>query len=55
VPRFFFDIDDGVSLPDVVGRDLDDVEAACREARRLCGDALLDGAAAPCDGAPWRL
>ena len=42
MPRFYFDIDDGVSQPDPDGVDLPDAQAAWAEAVRCCGEMLKD-------------
>ena len=41
VPRFFFDVHDGVSSPDAEGIDLPDLRCAQVEAVRLAGAVLI--------------
>ena len=42
MPRFYFNIDDGVLQPDPDGAELPDAHAAWAEAVRCCGEMLKD-------------
>lgn len=54
MPRYFFHIDDGVSIPDPIGTELPDLTAARFEAVRASGAILedLDGDFWK-SGSPW--
>ena len=55
MPRFHFNIYDGVSLPDEDGTDLPDARNARREAIILAGAVLKDSAKSDTLGDEWRL
>lgn len=55
MPRFHFNIHDGVSLPDRRGTDLPGLHEAQVEALRLAGDLLRDGATRRRLGQDWRM
>ena len=49
MPRYFFHIDDGVSIPDPIGSELPDLAAARSEAVEASGSILAD-----LDGDFWK-
>lgn len=55
MPRYFFQVEDGASLPDLEGTELPDVAAARAEAVRLAGLLLADLGGKFWDQADWRL
>jgi hypothetical protein len=55
VPRYHFNIYDGISAPDRVGTELPDLQTARQEAVRLAGELLADHAEWFWSGQKWRL
>ena len=55
MPRYFFHVHDGSSLPDDEGTELRDLYAAQEEAIRLSGELLRDMGGRFWDGAVWNL
>lgn len=55
MPRYFFNIHDGASIPDAEGTELDDISKAKNEAVRLAGRLLSDNPAQFLNGEHWRL
>jgi hypothetical protein len=55
VPRFHFNVYDGVSTPDLDGTELPDWETARLEAVRLSGEILKDNAKQIALGEDWRI
>jgi len=55
VPRFFFNIDDGVSIPDHAGRELADWHEAQHVAIRLAGEVIADSARRMKLGEDWTM
>ena len=55
MPRFYFDIHDGVAQPDPDGLEMQDKDEAWAEAVRCCGEMLkdLNGQLQP--GSEWRM
>ena len=55
MPRFHFNVYDGVSLPDPVGRDLSDLSEARLEAFRLASELMQEGSTVRRLGGTWRM
>ena len=55
MPRFYFDIHDGVSQPDPDGSEMPDKDAAWSEAVRCCGEMLKDIDGQLQRGSEWRM
>ena len=55
MPRFFFHVIDGVSLPDADGVELPDIWVAQDQAVRLAGEILRETGARIWDSAAWRV
>jgi hypothetical protein len=55
MPRYFFHVHDGHSLPDDTGTELPDVYTAQAEAIRMSGEILRDMGARFWDGTEWKL
>lgn len=55
MPRFHFDVYDGISLPDPQGRELEDWQAARMEAIRYAGEILKDDARRVMLGQGWHM
>lgn len=55
MPRYFFDIRDGEFIPDEVGLDLADLDAARVHAVVRSGDILRENASRFWDGDEWQL
>lgn len=55
MPRFFFHVYDGVSIPDIDGTELADLASARVEAVRLSGALLTDHAEDFWGGHPWSM
>ena len=55
MPRYFFHVYDGYSVPDQDGTELPDIYTAQAQAIRLTGEILRDMGAQFWDGAAWRL
>ncbi len=55
MPRFFFNIHDGASLPDTEGVVLHDIQAARAQAIRTSGELLCDIDPRSWDGDRWRM
>jgi hypothetical protein len=55
VPRYYFNVHDGVSPPDRIGTELPDLKTAHREAIRLAGELLVDHADWFWSGQTWRM
>lgn len=53
MPRYFFHVHDGTSLPDADGTELPDLDAAREEAVRMAGTLLNEHARAFWSGEPW--
>jgi hypothetical protein len=53
VTRYFFHVQDGRSIPDLEGTELDGLDSARVEAVRLSGEMLRDGAREFWEGATW--
>lgn len=55
MPRYFFNVEDGLALPDFAGVELEDIDAARTEAVRL-GEAFIAEEPRAFDaGGPWRV
>ena len=55
MPRFHFNVYDGVALPDLTARDFTDLDGARTEAVRLAGELMQDGATSRRLGDNWRI
>ena len=55
MPRYFFHVHDGASLPDQDGTELPDIYTAQAQAIRTSGEILRDTGAKFWDGTAWRL
>jgi len=55
MPRYHFNLHDGVSQPDPDGTELPDLDAAREGAVRLVGELLQDGYKGIMPGDDWRL
>ena len=55
MPRYHFNVQDGVSLPDQDGTELSDLQAARQEAIHLAGRIIADEAHTLALGEDWRL
>jgi len=55
MPRFYFDVHDGVSLCDEVGYELPDLDAAKQQAVVFSGELLRDAASQFWRGDEWRM
>jgi hypothetical protein len=56
MPRYYFHIHDGMSLPDKEGTEIADLDAAKAEAIKLAAGVLRNGCADVFwNGTPWRL
>jgi hypothetical protein len=55
MPRFFFNVYDGIDAPDREGTDLPDWSAGREEAIRLAGELLRDSAKQMALGEDWRM
>lgn len=55
MPRFHFNVHDGISLPDKEGSDHADIPAARRQAIRLAGDLLRDQGEIFWNGQEWEV
>jgi hypothetical protein len=55
LPRYFFQIFDGVSMPDLEGTECADIYVAQSEALRMSGEIMRDLGSRFWDGPEWRL
>jgi len=55
MPKFFFDVHDGISMCDDVGYELPDLEAAKQQAVIFSGDLLRDSGSQFWQGDEWRM
>ena len=55
MPRYYFHVEDGVSLPDREGIELPGLTEARRQAAILAGGVLSEGAGQFWDGQPWSI
>lgn len=55
MPRFHFNVYDGLSMPDAAGRELPSLEEARIEAIRLSGEILTDQSRRLALGEDWRM
>ena len=55
MPRYHFNVYDGVDMPDVDGTELPGIVLARREAIRLAGRLLEDGAGDILPGTDWQM
>jgi hypothetical protein len=55
MPRYFFHVYDGYSVPDQEGTELPDIYTAQAQAIRFSGELLRDMGAQFWDGTEWRL
>ena len=55
MPRYHFNVHDGIEIPDEVGVDLPDINFARREAIRYAGTLLEEAANRESLGEEWRL
>jgi len=55
MPRYFFNVQDGHSAPDLEGVELPDVYTAQAQAIRMSGEILRDMGAKFWNGTEWRL
>lgn len=55
MPKFHFDVHDGINLPDARGVDLADFDAARQEAIRFAGELMEDAATRRRLGQDWRM
>lgn len=55
MPRYFFHVFDGKSLPDLEGYECPDIYVAQAEAIRMSGEIMRDLGSRFWDGSEWRL
>ncbi len=55
MPRYFFDVVDGLTVPDMVGTVLRDLDCARTEALRLIQEFVTEDFACFASGGPWRM
>jgi hypothetical protein len=55
MPRYFFNVFNGLTSPDLDGSDLADLGTAKLEAIKMTGAILADSSDGFADGRPWRM
>ncbi|WP_043838686.1 DUF6894 family protein [Muricoccus aerilatus] len=55
MPRYFFDVDDGISLPDLTGTDLPGLNEAYIQAIKTAGQMLQGAGMDLLTGTPWQM